>query len=314
MKLNIKCKNQKVTDKYALYNGDSCEIVKVIPDQSIDYILYSPPFSELYVYSDSERDLGNSKDYDEFWEHYLFLIREQCRILKPGRLVSIHCMNLPIMKEKEGYIGIRDFRGDLIREFQKGGFIYHSEVVIYKDPLIEATRTKALGLMHKQLIKDSSKCRMGLPDYIVTMRAPGENQTPIDHDRGLTHYAGSRKIEAENATKRSHYIWQAYASPVWMDVRQTLTLNKNNARDEKDCKHIAPLQLDTVERCITLWSNPGEVVCSIFSGIGTEPYKSVEMGRKGLGIELKESYFAESVKNLDYISKKVDEENKTLFD
>lgn len=313
MDVDIKCKNQIVKENYALYNGDSCEIIKAIPDNSIDYILYSPPFSDLYVYSDNERDLGNSKNYDEFWEHYLFLIKEQCRILKEGRIVSIHCMNLPLMKEKDGYIGIRDFRGDLIREFEKEGFIFHSEVVIWKDPLIEVTRTKALGLMHKQLIKDSSMCRMGIPDTIISMRKKGDNKVLINHNLGLTSYAGSSDIIAENETKRSHYIWQKYASPVWFDIRQTLTLNRKNVRTEKDEKHICPLQFDTIERCITLWSNPDEIVCSIFSGIGSEIYKAIELNRKGIGIELKEEYFNESVKNCAYISDKMKQKNKTLF-
>jgi hypothetical protein len=227
--------NQVVTDRYALYNGDCCEVVKSIPDETIGYTMFSPPFSSLFTYSNSPRDMGNSRSDAEFYEHFGFLVRDLFRITIKGRLVSIHCMQIPAMKERDGFIGIKDFRGDLIRLFESEGFIFHSEVLIWKDPLIEATRTKALGLMHKQLCKDSTKCRSGLPDYIITMRKPGENPIPVKHKDGLSAYHGEKELEDG---VRSHNIWRRYASPVWMDIRQTHTLNKDAARGEQDERHI----------------------------------------------------------------------------
>lgn len=292
--------NQKHTEKYSLYNGDSCEVLKSFPDNSTGYCIYSPPFADLYVYSNSERDLGNCGNYEEFFKHYEFIAKELFRVLKEGRSVSFHCMNIPAMKQKDGFIGVKDFRGDLIRLFQNIGFIYHSEVVIWKDPLIEATRTKALGLMHKQLQKDSYICRQGLPDYLVTMRKPGENMEPIQHSEGFTEYYGKDEPKVEGI-KYSHLVWQRYASPVWMDIRQTHTLNRNPAREEKDEKHLCPLQLDTIARGIALWSNPGDIVLTPFAGIGSEVYQSIKMGRKGVGIELKESYYNQAVLNCESV-------------
>jgi len=287
--------NQKQGKNWIAYNGDSCEILKGLADDSIGYSIFSPPFSSLYTYSNSERDLGNCKSDDDFYKHFKFIAKELLRVIKPGRLVSIHCMLIPAMKERDGYIGLKDFRGDLIRLFQDTGFIFHGEVTIWKDPLLEAVRTKALGLMHKQLCKDSSRCRQGLPDYIITMRKPGENKDLISHDNGMVTYAGSDDVKKG---VYSHEVWRKYASPVWMDVRQTNTLNKNGAREEKDERHICPLQLDTIERCLVLWSKPDDIVLSPFMGIGSEGYKSIEMGRKFIGIELKESYYNCAVKNL----------------
>ena len=211
----VKVINQFFTENTALYNGDSVEVLKGIPDNSIGYSIFSPPFADLYTYSNSERDMGNCTDYGQFWEQFKFIVKELQRVLKPGRSVSFHCMNIPAMKERDGYIGIKDFRGDLIRLFQENDFIYHSEVVIWKDPLIEATRTKALGLMHKQLVKDSYISRQGLPDYLITMRKKGENteQDFISHEKGIETYYGSEPPEGEGI-KKSHYYWQKYASPV----------------------------------------------------------------------------------------------------
>lgn len=284
----MKVKDQFIHEKFSLYNGDCVSVTKTMPDESIDYTLFSPPFATLYTYSDSINDMGNCRGDEEFYRHFSFLVSELFRITKAGRLVSFHCMNIPAMKERDGYIGIKDFRGDLIRLFQKYGFIYHAEVCIWKDPLVEATRTKALGLMHKQLCKDSSMCRQGLPDYIITMRKPGENKNLITHENGLTVYAGGGELPEGNP---SHNTWRKYASPVWMDIRQTYTLNYRMARHENDERHICPLQLDTIERCLTLWSNPGDVVLSPFAGIGSEIYMAVKMDRYGIGVELKESYF-----------------------
>lgn len=290
----MKVNNQISNDKFTLYNADCVTTVKAMNTDSIDYTLFSPPFSSLYTYSDNINDMGNCRNDDEFYGHFTFLATELYRVTKPGRLVSFHCMNIPAMKERDGYIGIKDFRGDLIRLFQAQGFIYHSEVLVWKDPLIEAVRTKALGLMHKQLCKDSSMCRQGLPDYIVTMRKPGENKNFVSHENGLTTYAGEGELPEGNP---SHNTWRKYASPVWMDIRQTNTLNYRHARHDNDERHICPLQLDTIERCITLWSNPGDVVLSPFAGIGSEIYQAVKMGRYGIGVELKESYYNCAVTN-----------------
>lgn len=289
------CLNQVHEKHYSLFHGDCCEVIQGIPDESVGYSIFSPPFSDLYAYSDSDRDMGNARTYDEFFEHFGFLIKHLLRVLQPGRLVSVHCMDLPTRKSVDGFIGIRDFSGDVLRAFQKGGFIYASKHVIWKDPLNAAVRTKAIGLLHKQLCKDSSLSRAGLPDYVITLRKPGENKKPISHPDGLTHYAGADTLPPGN---RSHNIWRAYASPVWMDIRQTHTLNYRSAKDQDDEKHICPLQLDTIERCITLWSNPGDVVLTPFMGIGSEVFMAVQLGRRGLGIELKKSYFRQAVKNL----------------
>ena len=282
-------------DDYQLYHGDCIEEIKKV--DSVDYSIFSPPFAELYTYSDSNRDMGNSKNYNDFFQHFKYLSNELYRITKPGRLVSIHCIDIPAMKERDGYLGIKDFPGDLIRLFQESGFIYHSRVTIWKNPLIEATRTKALGLMHKQLCKDSSLCRQGLPDYLITMRKKGENENPIQNGDGLTSFIGNDEPK-ENGIKYSHEVWRRYASPVWMDINQSNTLNKTQAREKRDEKHICPLQLDVIARGIELWSSEGDTIFSPFMGIGSEGYKAIEMDRKFIGIELKESYYNEAVKNI----------------
>lgn len=309
--------NQSITDKWALYHGDCIEVLKGIPDNSIHYSIFSPPFASLYTYSNSERDMGNCKN-DDFMINMQFLVEELYRVLMPGRLLSIHCMDIPAMKERDGYIGLKDFPGDLLRAYQAGGFIYHSKVVIWKDPLVEATRTKALGLLHKQIQKDSTMCRQGLPDYLITLRKPGENPERVDHPQGFTEYVGENEPEApkkEPTLKSqdaindhhsqiqtqdpiySHQVWRKYASPVWMDIRQSNTLNRKHARDEKDERHICPLQLDVIERAIHLWTNPNDIVLSPFAGIGSEVYSAIRMGRRGLGIELKDSYYEQMVLN-----------------
>lgn len=275
-------RDMQKTDQYEIHNADCVDLASEIKDNSIDYTIYSPPFESLYTYSNSDRDMGNSKNSNEFWEHYKFLISEHFRITKPGRLVSVHCMNLPTSKVRDGQIGLRDFRGEIIRHFIDVGFIYHSEVAIWKDPVIAMQRTKALGLLHKQIKKDSSMSRMGLPDYVVTFRKPGENNNPISHTRD------SFPVSE----------WQKIASPIWMDIKQSNTLQYRNARDNNDERHIAPLQLDVIERCLKLWSNPGDLVFSPFTGIGSEGYMSVKMDRKFIGSELKKSYYDIAVKNL----------------
>lgn len=279
----MKCLNQVIKERYSIYNGDSCEIMNSIPDNSIHYSIFSPPFADLYVYSNSERDMGNCKSKSEFYEHFKFIVKELYRIMMNGRLVSFHCMNLPISKQKDGFIGITDFRGELIKLFQDCGFIYHSEVCIWKDPVIGMQRTKALGLLHKQIKKDSAMCRQGIPDYLVTMRKPGDNPERVEHT---------------NETFPVQ-IWQNYASPVWMDINPSDTLQRTSARDEKDEKHICPLQLDVIRRGINLWTNENDIVFTPFMGIGSEVYQALKMNRRGIGIELKESYYRQAVKNCE---------------
>lgn len=288
--------DQVITENYSIYNADAIEVARSLPDESVDFSIYSPPFSSLYSYSNSNRDMGNSKSDEEFYEHFRFLVKEQFRAIKPGRLVSFHCMNLPTSKTHDGFIGIKDFRGEMIKLFQEEGFIYHSEVCIWKDPVVAMQRTKALGLLHKTIRKDSSMSRQGIPDYLVTMRKPGENQEFISH----THEDFPVKL------------WQKIASPIWTDINQSDTLQFRHARDNDDEKHIAPLQLEVIERALMLWSNPNDVVWSPFLGIGSEGYQSLKMGRKFIGTELKPSYFDVAKKNME---KAIEENNQMdLFD
>lgn len=282
----MNCIDSHITDNFALYNGDSCEILTEIPSDSIHYQIYSPPFASLYTYSNSDRDLGNCKSDEEFFTHFKFIAKELYRVLKPGRLMSFHCMNLPTSKERDGYIGMRDFRGDLIRLFQDCGFIYHSEVCIWKDPVIAMQRTKSIRLLHKQLKKDSALSGQGIPDYLVTMRKPGINDEPITH------------------TNESFPIplWQRYASPVWDDINPSDTLQHRSCRDEKDEKHICPLQLTVIRRALELWSNPGDTVLTPFLGIGSEAVVSLEEGRKAIGIELKSTWYQQAVKNCEGVT------------
>ena len=274
-------KNQYVGDRMALYHGDSCEVLTEIPSDSIHFEIYSPPFASLYTYSNSERDLGNSKNKHEFYEHFEYIVKELYRVLMPGRLMAVHCMNLPTSKSRDGFIGIDDFRGDLIRLYQEAGFIYHSEVCIWKDPVIAMQRTKALGLLHKQIKKDSAMCRQGIPDYLVVMRKPGDNPEPV------THTNETFPVE----------IWQKYASPIWTDINPSDTLQYRSARDNEDEKHICPLQLTVIRRALNLWTNPDDVVLTPFMGIGSEVVTALENGRRAVGVELKDSYYKQAEKN-----------------
>ena len=273
---------ESVTDKWALYLGDCVEVVSALPSESVHYSIFSPPFASLYTYSDSPHDMGNVKNDDEFAQHFGFLIPELLRVTKPGRLLSFHCMNLPTSKARDGVIGLRDFRGELIRAFVDAGWVYHSEVVIWKDPVTAMQRTKALGLLHKQLKKDSCMSRQGIPDYLVTMRKPGDNPERVTHTNDSFPVAK----------------WQRYASPVWMDVNPSRTLQYRSAREHNDERHICPLQLDVIERAVELWTNPGDIVLSPFAGIGSEGYVSVQKGRRFVGVELKPSYFRQAMANL----------------
>lgn len=274
-------KNQYVDDRMALYHGDSCEVLTEIPSDSIHFEIYSPPFASLYTYSNSERDLGNSKNKHEFYEHFEYIVKELYRVLMPGRLMAVHCMNLPTSKSRDGFIGIDDFRGDLIRLYESVGFIYHSEVCIWKDPVIAMQRTKALGLLHKQIKKDSAMCRQGIPDYLVVMRKPGDNPEPV------THTNETFPVE----------IWQKYASPIWTDINPSDTLQYRSARDNEDEKHICPLQLTVIRRALNLWTNPDDVVLTPFMGIGSEVVIALENGRRAVGVELKDSYYKQAEKN-----------------
>lgn len=271
-------KNKYITDRFALYNGDCVEITPMIPSESIGLSIFSPPFAELYTYSDNIADMGNSKDYKEFLFAFSFLVKELFRITMQGRNVCVHCMDLPIQKGKEGYIGLRDFSNMIRDSFEKEGFIYHSRITIWKDPVVEMQRTKALGLLYKQVKKDSTMSRVGLPDYVLIFRKDGDRDNPVHCDINVD-------------------TWQKYASPVWNDINYSNTLNLKGSRDDKDEKHICPLQLDTIDRLLTLYSNKGDTVFTPFAGIGSEVYQSVLRDRNAVGIELKDSYYNSAVRN-----------------
>lgn len=313
--MDLKAVNQLITKEYAIYEGDSCELMKAIPDKSIGYSLHSPPFEGLYRFSNSDRDISNN-DGDAFYKHYGFIVDELLRITKNGRLASVHCMQLPTSKTRDGHIGMRDFRGEIIRLFQEKGWIFSSEVCIWKDPVVAQQRTKSIRLLHAQVSKDSTISGQGLADYIVTFRKPFDNDEPVSNGKGnprFDYYIGEgnapepiesrlkRQSQEEAKKWYSIEVWQRYASPVWMDISQSRTLQYRCAKDEKDERHISPLQLDVIERCIHLWSNPGDVVFTPFMGIGSEVYGAVELGRKGIGIELKPSYYRQALKNLEAV-------------
>lgn len=261
-----------------LINGDSIELISTIESESIDFSVFSPPFPELYVYNNDIRDLANCKDYDEFSEHFSFLPPELYRIIKQGRNVAIHCMDTPIQKGKHGFIGLRDFSGMIITQMQDAGFIYHSRVTIWKNPVTEMQRTKALGLLHKQLRKDATMSRVGIPDYVLIFRKDGERDNPVKVDIPVD-------------------LWQKWASPVWMDIDYGDTLNVREGREEKDEKHICPLQLPTIERLLSLYTNEKDLIFTPFMGIGSEVFQALKMNRRAIGIELKQIYYDVAVKN-----------------
>lgn len=312
---DIKAIQQAVTSSYAIYQGDSCELIRAIPGDAIHYGIHSPPFEGLYKFSNYDRDISNNEG-GAFWDHYAFLISELFRVTMPGRIHSVHCMQLPTSKTKHGFIGIRDFRGEIVRAYQDAGWIFHSEVCIWKDPVIAQQRTKSLRLLHKQIVKDSTMSGQGLADYVVSFRKPGDNVEPVtgmlDRFIGTGVDVGREAYATYSAKHRAEYgsapwpydkwvsvlIWQRYASPVWTDINQTRVLQYRGGRDEKDEQHISPLQLDVIERCIALWSLPGETVLTPFMGIGSEVYSAVEMGRRGIGFELKPSYYRQASRNI----------------
>lgn len=288
------------TPTFRAIHGDCVEEIAKLPTDSIDFSIFSPPFAELYVYSDDIRDMGNCQDYKEFFVHFQFLVKELARVVKSGRLVAVHCMDLPAMKGKDGYIGLKDFSGMIIQSFQKEGFIYHDRITIWKSPVVEMTRTKSIGLLHKTIKKDSSMSRTGIPDYILVFRNAGDNLVPITHQ--------------DTDEKQENYLpvnlWQKYAEPVWYDINYSDTLQYTSARDEKDEKHICPLQLETIRRCLHLWSNEGETVLSPFGGIGSEGHESLRLKRNFIGIELKPSYYNQMQRNLQRM---IDDLNQTTL-
>lgn len=310
-------------DDWTIWNGDCVDVTRGLPDGSVHYTIFSPPFESLYTFSDDPRDMSNCANSETFWEHFRFLIAELYRVTMPGRLCSIHCMQLPTSKLRDGFIGLRDFRGEIIRAFQGAGWIYHSEVCIRKDPVTAMQRTKAVGLLHKQICKDSAMSRMGIADYVVTMRKPGENPEPVagpfDAYYGDETTPDGPLVTENGSMKSTNYpgddwysvaVWQRYAEPVWMDIAQGDVLSHRAARDEADERHISPLQLTVIRRCVDLWSNPGDVVFSPFAGIGSELYVALDMGRKAIGAELKPSYYRQAVKNVQEARKNIG----TLFE
>ena len=288
----MEVKNEYKSDYCHIKLGDCVQLIQEVPDESVGFSIFSPPFAELYTYSDKLEDMGNSKDYNEFFKAFKFLVGELYRVLWPGRNIAVHCMDLPIQKGKEGFIGLRDFSGMILQAFEEVGFIYHSRVTIWKNPVTEMQRTKALGLLHKQVKKDAAMSRVGIPDYLMVFRKDGEHDHPVHCDISVD-------------------TWQKWASPVWMDIDYGNTLNAAAGRDSNDEKHICPLQLDTIERAIRLWTNEGDTVLTPFLGIGSEVYTAIKTGRYGIGFELKESYFNEAIKNCRNIE--VESHQPTLF-
>ncbi len=295
----MKVLDQHVTDRFAAYHGDCIDVLRGLPDESVHYSIFSPPFASLYTYSASPRDMGNCGSHAEFFEQFRFLVPELLRVLASGRLLSFHCMLLPTSKARDGHTGLSDFRGDLIRAFVECGWIFHSEVVIWKDPVTAMQRTKALGLLHKTVRTNGAMSRQGIPDYLVTMRKPGADAEPVEHS------AEGDDMPVE--------MWQRYASPVWVttrgedaegfgvctaDIDPGDTLQHRSAREHDDERHICPLQLEVIRRGVKLWTNPGDTVLSPFMGIGSEGYVSIQMGRRFVGAELKRSYFDQAVRNL----------------
>ena len=340
------CINQHSTDNFTLYHGDCCEVIRGIPDNSIDFCIHSPPFSTLYIYSDSEADMGNSASNEEFLQHYAYLIKELFRVTVPGRLCAVHCKDLPKYQTRDGEAGLIDFPGMIIQEFEESGWTYHSHVTIWKCPVTERERTNNHGLLHKTICRDSSAVRQGMADYLLVFR---KNTTgtllsdkPVSRPRGLQRFVGDPRFdpvsgidwhpspyartgkrgvtlgsamlgeETEDDIDKSILIWRRYAEPVWWDINQTDVLNHKVATTSEDEKHICPLQIDLIKRAIDLWTNPGDVVLTPFAGIGSEVVGAIELGRKGIGIELKESYFRWAIKNCQQAE--FEATRPTLFD
>ena len=296
--MDIRCLNSASGDNWHAINGDCVDVLVQMPDNSIDFSVYSPPFGSLFVYSESAADMGNSTD-EEFAKHYAWMVQEKFRVTKPGRLTAVHCSDLPMTKWKDGAVGIKDFSGQIIQIHEDAGWVFHSRRTIWKSPVTEMTRTKHVGLVYGQLIKDSAKSRGGMPDYLMTFVKPGENVEPIEHDMDE-----ATALRLGRKRKPGHHIfsleqWQEWASPVWMSIDQSNVLNVEMAREAGDERHLCPLQLDVIERALIMWSNPGNVVLSPFMGIGSEGVMSLRHGRKFIGTELKESYWRQACRYLD---------------
>lgn len=302
---------QNIAEKFAIYNGDCCEVMAKLPNGCFDLSIYSPPFAGLYHYSSSERDLSNCKSYEEFFLHYGFVVAEKFRLTKPGRMTCVHCCDVPSGNSGTDYK--IDFPGDIIRLHEKHGWKYIARYCVWKEPLAVRNRTMAKNLAHKTIVEDSSRCSNASADYLLVFRRQGKNEVPITHPIGLTEYAGEREIPNELLSYRgwtgnqienrfSHWIWRQYASAFWDDVRVNHVLPFKEARDSEDEKHVHPLQLDVIERCLVLWSNPGEVVFTPFMGVGSEVYGAVINGRRGIGVELKPSYYRQALKNIEYVA------------
>lgn len=318
-------KEQKITDQYAIYNGDCIEVMGAMPDESLHLSVYSPPFGGLYHYSSDDRDLSNCKDYDEFFEHYTFVVRELARLTMPGRMTAVHCMDVPSSNTGKGD-AIIDFPGDIIRLHEREGWRYVARYSVWKEPLAVRNRTMMKSLAHKTIVDDSSKCSVANADYLVVFRRKGENPVPIAHPVGLLEYAGERQMPAELFKYRgwtgnqienrfSHWIWRQYASAFWDDVRMNRVLPFKDSREPDDEKHVHPLQLDVIDRILTLWSNPGEKVFTPFMGVGSEVYAAVCQGRRGIGVELKASYYRQALLNVEAAAngRRLDDENLQLF-
>ena len=315
-------RDQILADRYAIYLGDCMEVMPTMPEASVHLSVYSPPFGGLYHYSSSDRDLSNCRDYDEFFEQYEFAVREIARLTMPGRLTGVHCMDVP--SGNSGHDSMRDFPGDIIRLHERCGFRYVARYCVWKEPLGVRNRTMAKNLAHKTIVDDSSRCSSASADYLLMFRRDGDNPVPIAHPNGLLEYAGERQIPADLLPYRewagnqienrySHWIWRQYASAFWDDVRLGRVLPYRDARDPEDEKHVHPLQLDVIDRCLVLWSNPGEVVFTPYMGVGSEVYAAVLADRRGVGVELKETYYRQAVKNLDEAVNGVRSEQQGLF-
>jgi DNA modification methylase len=299
--------DQAITDTYAIYNGDCMEVMESIPDESVHLSVYSPPFADLYHYTSSERDLSNSRSYEEFFQHYEHVVREIHRLTLPGRITAVHAMDVPT--GNTGRDALTDFPGDIIRLHARLGFVYIARYCVWKEPLTVRNRTMTKSLAHRSIVEDSSRCSNASADYLLVFRKHGANQIPIEHPIGLTEYAGERTPPSDVLKYRgwkgnqienrySQWVWRQYASAFWDDVRLDNVLPFRQARDEEDEKHVHPLQLDVIDRCLTLWSNEGECVLTPFMGVGSEVYAAVRAGRLGVGVELKPSYYRQAVKNL----------------
>lgn len=319
--------DQVITKEYAIYNGDSAEWIQSIPDESVGFSVYSPPFATegggcLYNYSSSVRDLSNARTYDEFFEHYAFIVENIARATKPGRLSAVHCMDVP--KQGANICGYTDFPGDIIRLHEKLGFEYLPRICIWKEPLAVRNRTMSKALAHRQICEDSTLVNVAAADYLIPFRKRGENKEPVTHPTGLHEYAGEREMPAEllrykgwtgkqTENRFSHWIWRNYASCFWDDIRLDNVLPYEESKDEGDERHQHPLQLDVIERAVTLWSNEGDVVLTPFMGVGSEVYGAVKLGRKGLGCELKPSYFRQAVKNLKILDEKKESKQEAML-